>query len=90
MAQSIQRETRSFKGVRIKSNCLSEVRIRLDARCAPVNSRFSMFKEIVNDKVKTNIKLLSREERITAIAQMLSGEKPTAAALENAREMVRN
>jgi len=48
MAQSIQRETRSFKGVRIKSNCLSEVRIRLDARCAPVNSRFSMFKEIVN------------------------------------------
>jgi DNA repair protein RecN (Recombination protein N) len=31
---------------------------------------------------------LNQEERITAIAQMLSGEKPTAAALENAREMV--
>jgi DNA repair protein RecN (Recombination protein N) len=30
------------------------------------------------------------DERISAIAQMLSGEKPTAAALENAREMVGN
>jgi DNA repair protein RecN (Recombination protein N) len=31
---------------------------------------------------------LNDEERITVIAQMLSGEKPTTAALENAREMV--
>ncbi len=54
------------------------------------NAHFFVFKEIINDKVKTNIKLLSQDERITAIAQMLSGEKPTAAALENAREMVMN
>lgn len=53
-------------------------------------SHFFVYKEIVNDKVKTNIRLLSTEERITAIARMLSGEKPTAAAIENAREMVRN
>jgi DNA repair protein RecN (Recombination protein N) len=54
-----------------------------------------VYKEIKNDKpdsyrVKTNIRLLNTEERITTIAKMLSGEKPTAAALENAREMVRN
>ncbi len=42
-----------------------------------------------DNQIKTNIKLLSTEERIHAIAQMLSGEKPTAAALENAKEMIR-
>ncbi len=42
------------------------------------------------EAIKTNIRELSQEERITAIARMLSGEKPTAAALENAREMIRN
>jgi DNA repair protein RecN (Recombination protein N) len=49
---------------------------------------FFVYKEIKGDAIKTNIKLLSNDERITAIAKMLSGEKPTAAALENAREMV--
>lgn len=49
-----------------------------------------VYKTIVNDKVQTGIRQLSNEERITIIAQMLSGEKPTAAALENAREMIMN
>jgi DNA repair protein RecN (Recombination protein N) len=51
---------------------------------------FFVYKEIVKDAVKTNIRKLTKEERITAIAKMLSGEKPTAAAMENAREMVMN
>ncbi len=54
------------------------------------DAHFFVFKDIVNDKVKTNIRLLSTDERITTIAKMLSGEKPTAAALANAREMVMN
>jgi DNA repair protein RecN (Recombination protein N) len=54
------------------------------------DAHFFVFKQIVKDKVKTSIRQLSTEERITTIAQMLSGEKPTAAALENAREMVGN
>jgi DNA repair protein RecN (Recombination protein N) len=54
------------------------------------DAHFLVFKEIVNDSVKTNIRLLNKDERITAIAKMLSGEKPTAAAMENAREMVGN
>ncbi|MCW3087637.1 MAG: recN [Sediminibacterium sp.] len=54
------------------------------------NAHFFVYKEIRNDAVKTNIRLLNQDERITAIARMLSGEKPTAAALENAREMVMN
>lgn len=52
------------------------------------NAHFFVYKEIRNDAVKTNIRLLNEDERITAIARMLSGEKPTAAALENAREMM--
>jgi DNA repair protein RecN (Recombination protein N) len=54
------------------------------------DAHFFVYKEIKGDAIKTNIRLLTQGERITAIAQMLSGEKPTAAALENAREMVMN
>lgn len=54
------------------------------------DAHFFVYKEIINDAVKTNIRRLNTEERITAIAKMLSGEKPTAAAIENAREMVMN
>jgi DNA repair protein RecN (Recombination protein N) len=61
------------------------------------DTHFFVYKEIVKsasptgrDLVKTNIRQLTTEERITAIARMLSGEKPTAAAMENAREMVSN
>ena len=54
------------------------------------DAHFFVYKEIVKDKVKTNIRLLTTEERITTIAKMLSGERPTAAAIENAREMVMN
>lgn len=54
------------------------------------DAHFFVYKEMKNDAVKTKIRLLTSDERIIAIAQMLSGEKPTAAALENAREMVMN
>lgn len=54
------------------------------------NVHFFVYKEIVRNAVKTNIRQLTMEERITTIAKMLSGEKPTAAAIENAKEMVMN
>ena len=43
---------------------------------------------IVGDKIMTSVRKLSDEERITTIATMLSGEKPGAAAFENARELL--
>ncbi|HZE86495.1 MAG TPA: DNA repair protein RecN, partial [Puia sp.] len=52
------------------------------------DAHYFVYKEIKGESVKTGIRLLAKEERITTIAKMLSGEKPTAAALENAREMV--
>ncbi len=54
------------------------------------NKHFYVFKEIKDNAIVTRLRILSQEERIVAIAKMLSGEKPTAAALENAREMVMN
>lgn len=52
------------------------------------DAHYFVYKEVKGESIKTNIRLLTGDERITAIARMLSGEKPTAAALENAREMV--
>lgn len=54
------------------------------------DAHFFVYKDIRGNAVKTNIRMLSQDERITAIAKMLSGEKPTAAAMENAREMIMN
>jgi DNA repair protein RecN (Recombination protein N) len=54
------------------------------------NAHLFVYKDIKNEAVRTGIRELTGDERITAIARMLSGEKPTAAALENAREMVMN
>jgi DNA repair protein RecN (Recombination protein N) len=55
---------------------------------AKANAHYFVYKQIVNDTIQTSVRLLNDDERIVAIAQMLSGEKPTAAALENAKEMM--
>ncbi len=55
---------------------------------AKATAHYFVYKQIVNDTIQTSVRLLNDDERIIAIAQMLSGEKPTAAALENAKEMM--
>jgi DNA repair protein RecN (Recombination protein N) len=50
---------------------------------------FFVYKEISKGAVRTAVRKLTNEERITTIAQMLSGEKPSKAAIENARELVK-
>ncbi len=52
------------------------------------DAHYYVDKEIRNEKMNTRIRLLDNEERILVIARMLSGEKPSAAAMENARELV--
>lgn len=52
------------------------------------DTHYFVYKNAGAAKVTTGVRILSQDERIHSIAQMLSGEKPTAAALENAREMV--
>ena len=55
---------------------------------AKANAHYFVYKQIVNDTIETSVRLLNNDERIITIAQMLSGEKPTAAALANAKEMM--
>ena len=55
---------------------------------AKAAAHYFVYKEIVEDTIQTSIRLLNDDERILAIAKMLSGEKPTAAALANAKEMM--
>ena len=51
-------------------------------------AHFFVYKATRNKVITTGVRLLTTDERIETIARMLGGEKPTAAALENAREMV--
>lgn len=55
---------------------------------AKAYAHYFVFKSEKDGKVSTHIRRLSEPERIDAVAQMLSGEKPTASALENAKEML--
>ncbi len=54
---------------------------------AMADRHYFVYKTQVNNTVSTGIKILEKAERITTIAQMLSGEKPTEAALKIAEEM---
>lgn len=47
-----------------------------------------VYKTTEESKVNTQIKTLSTEERIQLIATMIGGESPSAAALDNAKELV--
>lgn len=47
-----------------------------------------VFKETTRDSTHTRLRVLDPEERLLEIARMLSGDEPTAAAIENARELI--
>ena len=49
---------------------------------------FFVYKEEKGGFVKTQIRVLKKEERIVSIAQMLSGENPTPTSIATAKEMI--
>ena len=53
------------------------------------DAHFYLYKEEQNKVINTRIRTLDEEGRTMAIAKMLSGENPSEAALNNAREMMR-
>jgi DNA repair protein RecN (Recombination protein N) len=53
------------------------------------NSHFTVFKEESKNKTVTNIKRLSKEDRVKEIATMLSAGKPTDASMKNAKELLK-
>ena len=52
-------------------------------------SQYLVYKTDTKEATNTHIKLLSKEERVTEIAKMLSGEKLTDVAIENAKILLK-
>lgn len=52
------------------------------------NSHYFVYKHEKADKTTTGIKKLGNDERVNAIAEMLSGKNPGASALQNAKELL--
>jgi DNA repair protein RecN (Recombination protein N) len=55
---------------------------------ARADAHYFVYKKIADNRTITNIRLLEPEDRIRSIAVMLSGNPPSVAALETARELV--
>jgi DNA repair protein RecN (Recombination protein N) len=53
------------------------------------NQHFLVYKSHLEDKSVTNIKSLDESNTILEIAKMLSGDRPTEAALENAKNLIK-
>lgn len=52
------------------------------------NSHYFVYKNEGSNKTTTGIRKLNSEERVIAIAEMLSGKNPGASALQNAKELL--
>ena len=55
---------------------------------ARADKHYFVYKKIQDQRTSTKILLLSDQERVRSIAVMLSGNPPSDAALETARELV--
>lgn len=55
---------------------------------ARADSHYFVFKKIQDERTLTNVRLLSDDERVRSIAVMLSGNPPSASALDTARELI--
>lgn len=49
---------------------------------------YFVYKKVLEDRTTTKVKLLTPDERVRAVATMLSGNPPTASAIENAKELL--
>jgi DNA repair protein RecN (Recombination protein N) len=47
-----------------------------------------MLKQKKAERIVAGVKVLGHDERVHAIAQMISGSKPSAASLKSASEMI--
>jgi DNA repair protein RecN (Recombination protein N) len=55
---------------------------------ARADHHFFVFKQDVEGRVRTQVRLLDADGHVEAIARMMGGEKPSRLLMENAREMV--
>jgi len=52
------------------------------------NQHYKVYKEEVNNKIHSNIKLLDDDERIVALAEMLGGNNITESAIAHAKQLL--
>ncbi len=52
------------------------------------DAHYFVYKKVKGDRTVTNVKLLKPEERVKAVATMLSGSPPSDSAIENAKELL--
>jgi DNA repair protein RecN (Recombination protein N) len=55
---------------------------------ARANCHYFIYKKTEGDRTATNVKMLAPDERVRAVATMLSGNPPSVNALETARELL--
>ena len=55
---------------------------------AKADKHFFVYKETIDDMVKSKVRVLAEQDRVVEIAKMLSGDKPGKAALQNAKELI--
>ena len=53
-------------------------------------SHYFVYKDNETDTTFTQLRKLSKDERVVEIAKMLSGDKPGESALQNARDLLKN
>ncbi|MDD2385331.1 MAG: DNA repair protein RecN [Bacteroidales bacterium] len=53
-------------------------------------NHFKVYKQVIEDKTSTHILKLTSEDRVNEIASMISGEKMTVQAIENAKILLEN
>jgi DNA repair protein RecN (Recombination protein N) len=56
---------------------------------ARADKHYFVYKKVENERTLTNVRLLTDDERVRNIAVMLSGNPPSDAAMETARELLR-
>ncbi len=56
---------------------------------ARADKHYFVYKKVEDNRTVTNIRLLNPDERVRSIAVMLSGNPPSEAAVETARELIR-
>jgi len=55
---------------------------------AKSDAHYYVYKETVGNRVTAQLRTLNDEEHLVAIAQMMDGENPSNAALQNAKELI--
>ncbi len=53
------------------------------------DTHYFVYKKVMDDRTVTKVKKLTFDERVRAVATMLSGSPPSASAIENAKELLK-